>query len=203
MQNSRCTAYGPRALEEHLAEYADNNKANSDADIVEDEPDIMPNFSYKSEEKIIANEEISSQNQPVSQNDNTERIVREYMLHKRMNEADSEEEEAENNSPYSIPASQKTMVTAKSVTDNSVAENKAIKTVSNNKPAHGTAPVSHKSASPNATRKQGTKPPSKNRKTTNINKAEIVKKKKAQLSNYLANTGNTTKQGDDDYPFDN
>lgn len=78
-----------------------------------------------------------------------------------MNEADSEEEEAENNSPYSIPASQKTMVTAKSVTNNSVAENKAVKTVSNNKPAHGTAPVSHKSASPNVTRKQGTKPPSK------------------------------------------
>lgn len=199
------TAYGPRALEEHLAEYADNNKANSDADIVEDEPDIMPSFSYKSEEKIIANEEISSQNQPVSQNDNTERIVREHLLHKRMNEADSEEEEAENNSPYSIPASQKTMVTAKSVTNNSVAENKAVKAVNNNKPAHGTAPDANKSAKPKGTRKPVTKAPVKNRNKANPNDAESRASRKALLK-YVANNGtavehNKTKPKEDEEHF--
>lgn len=198
------TAYGPMALEEHLQNLAviGTKESGSDDAIIDNEIDAIPEIKLSAKiDTKDSNEEIVA-TQPAKVVDNTERIVREHLLHKRMNEADSEEEEAENNSPYSIPASQKTTVTAKSVTDNTVAENKAVKTVSNNKPAHRTAPVSNKSASPNATRKQGTKPPSKNRKTTNINKAEIVKKKKAQLSNYLANTGNTTKQEDDDYPFD-
>ena len=195
------TAYGPRALEEHLAEYADKTKANADADIVEDEPDIIPSFSYKSEEKVIANEEISNQNQPVSPIDDTEIIVREHLLHKRMNEADSEEEEPENNSPYSIPGNIKTTASAKSVANDIETEGKAVKAISNSKPDNGTAPVSNTSAKPNGTRKQGTEPPVKNKNKANSNNANN-KANKAALLNYVAKKGNPTDQkDDDDCPF--
>ena len=118
-----------------------------------------------------------------------------------MNEADSEEEEPENKSHYSIPGNIKTTASAKSVANDIETEGKAVKAISNSKPDDETAPVSNTSAKPNGTGKQGTEPPVKNENKANSNNANN-KANKAALLNYAAKKGNPTDQkDDDDCPF--
>ena len=193
------TAYGPMALEEHLQNLAviGIKESGSDDAIIDNGIDTIPEIKLSAKvDTKESNAEIVA-TKPTNDVEDTERNIREYMLHKRMNEADSEEEETENNSPYSIPATKEITATAKSVTNGIETEGKDVKAVSNSKSANGTAPVSNKSAKPNGTGKQGTEPPVKNKNEANSNNANN-KANKAALLNYAAKKGNPTDQKDDD-----